>query len=150
MRKFSRCFTPEQIKKATELASQGCTVKVICDSIGICEAVYYKLKAEYQKEDSTYEFTESEKEFVEKVTAGINESFVAMETCVFGGCLTNPNLALETLSRRRARDWGRKDYQKIDANVKSSNTHNIDYSNLTEDEAKELFKKKQEEMKNEK
>jgi hypothetical protein len=137
MRKFSRCFTPEQIKKATELASQGCTVKVICDSIGICEAV-------------SYEFTESEKEFVEKVTAGINESFVAMETCVFGGCLTNPNLALETLSRRRARDWGRKDYQKIDANVKSSNTHNIDYSNLTEDEAKELFKKKQEEMKNEK
>lgn len=132
-------FTKEQIKKACELAEMGCIIKTICASIGVSEALFYKLKKEYKKEPQTYNFSKSEKEFVEKVTAAINKCFVILQSKVYESGIEDGKQALEILSRRMPKEFGRKDYLNLKARIKKDN-------DMTEEELDKLIKEKLEQI----
>lgn len=128
-------FSKEQIDKAVELANAGCVIKTICDSINISPAIYYYLKKEYKKNPRTYHFSKSELEFLEKVTEALNRCFILLQGKAFELCLMDGKQALEMLSRRMPREYGRKDFMKQDIKIKKEKEY-------TDDELDKMIKEK--------
>lgn len=120
----------EQIKKAYKMARDGHTLRVVLSSIGISMAAYQVIKA---KKKDHIDLTEIE--LIEQIEKGFNEFFALMEQTVILATGKDMKFALEVLSRRRPKDWGRKDYLKADVK------QNITYSSEIKNKIKEVEEK---------
>jgi len=130
-------ITDAQIQRAYQLAKSGKTLTVICTLVGVSYQSYEK----YKKDEKDGKFVEpSHLAFLDKIRQGTEEFFGLCEDSVALGISTDPKFALEILARRKSKIYGRKDYLKQEIKQKTLQQNlNIDYSKLTEEEAKKMY-----------